>query len=498
MASGSTEPGCSSRNKWAPLQYPSSAIFAPAAARRGPNGIGARTSDPFFPLHRTVLLAAMRELLIIDGKIDPSTMEIVAASGSGNSTEGAHDMIPTVDQKADATTDHELQKKRKNSTAALTSDDDEPLKDFSSFKKQRKQDASVDSLAALQQQATKDSSLAPQPHVVPIAADVGDGRGVLDCNYFDSAEAMVNYAVERAVLGRRDSTDDVVGGEAPITSQRKVSDADLSEEKDGNFSSTIVRLARSNIMTLSGSKLSKLGAVPCVGFDWANPNSTIVTDDAIVSFLRNPKLQREQQQGNANQPLLVMPRLLEVSIEDEYNLRARASATVSSMIKLVPCNVALRTFLGYKSAKSPDNDRILGILTDVLFDVSHAMYAWLQTEGDLARQQGAAVKCNRDAQIKASLFDSRALNRIGGLEPSSLLPLALGHPSLPPCRTALDRVRTFTGRQDGNGNSYHQSTLGAIAEKDALLELGRKRRGTPWQIDDASSAPLIYAHTLAR
>jgi len=488
----------------------------------------ARVGNPFFPLHRDVLFAAMRDLLIIDGKIDYRTMEMISPSEWDSSNIAGDGSTATEAMNLDThsnTTAHESQ------AIALSSDDEGKDDDCSSLKKKwRIQDTSVDSLPTLHEQKGLHCSK-NQPHIVPIAEHFDYAR-------FWNAEALVSYAVDRAITHvadghqpanqldnshttspRQSMEKSSTVGTVPPTSKRKVSDAeDLSHDhvvNDIDFPSEILSLVRSNIMLLqtspSGSVLTKLTTQSGIEYYTSNTatNSDIEeTDQAILSFLRHPKSQREQQQGKQCQTRFVLPQLLEVSIDDECSLRAKAHRMISSMVNSIPgndMNTPLRAFLGYKSTKSPSRDRIVEIISDVLFDVSHAMYVWIHTHDKLLRSQGKncddTVICSiMDMQIKASLFDERALKRIGGFEPESLLPLALG---IRRCRLAnvsweqyaiTDEGRMamqvhsnhqvgFLGEHnDGEENMYtsrrrKRHSTGTIIIHNSLFELGKKRRG---------------------
>lgn len=486
--------------RWAPLSYPSAVIFS---SYRGRNGGGAhdpsiltRVADPLFPLHRDVLLAAVRELLIIDGTIDHCTMEIMVTRDTDKES-GESGQI-------DHTVDH-------------SSNNESNADGFSpSAKKLRVEAASVDSLVTAQKKSVLECSQ-PGLHVVPIGLDQHE------CNFehtrFFNAEALVGYAVDRAMLvpaGASNENDNSsqsssINMEMPgalIASKRKVSDAsDDSERKHdsaSDFPSWVVSLVRSNIMLLqtspSGSKLTRLIPQSGMEFNAANPEET---DHAILSFLRHPKLQRKQQQDKVCQTTFALPRLLEASIADECSLRARAHEMISSIVNSFrenDMNIPLRVFLGYKSTKSPSRDRILEIFSDILFDVSHAMYAFIHTQEDMTRGKGVADEMNHksmDMQIKSSLFDDRALKRIGGFEPASLLPLALGIRRCRQTKTSWEEyacseegrmAMSVYSRRDGfpgeqiakeeiSASHGRKRQGGTLTLNNSLLELGRKRRG---------------------
>lgn len=479
----------STSNRWSPLSYPSVSIFSSMPSRDCGNESeqsAARVANPFFPLHRDVLLAAMRELLIVDGKIDYRNMEIISP---------------------------------RDLTSAHLSDDDGNDDESPSLKKRRIRNPSIDSLPTLHEQKERDCS---QPHLVPNVEH-------FDYTRFRNAEDLVSYVVNQAithdaVAGPRLSIEHGIAPAASVqttekprsveslpTSKRKVSDAEDLDKDYGinlDFPSEIVSLVRSNIMLLqitpSETALTKLAGHPSTEFH--NSNAADNSDDSILSFLRNPKSHREQQ-DKARQTRLVLPQLLEVSIDDEYSLRAKARRMTSSMVNSIPgndMNTSLRIFLGYRSSKTPARERIVDIVSDVLFDVSHAMYAWIHTHDKLLRSQGLDIadglNCNSmKMQIKTYLFDDRALKRIGGFEPESLLPLALG---IRHCRLANISWEQYAisnegklamsihshpqvefpgefnnGEETCNSRRRKRQTSGTITANNSLIELGKKRRG---------------------
>ena len=126
--------------------------------------------------------------------------------------------------------------------------------------------------------------------------------------------------------------------------------------------------------------------------------------------------------------------------------------------------------------------------------MSHALFAFIHTQEEMTRgmtsSEGVANVINHksmDKQIKTSLFDGRALKRIGGFEPSALLPLALG---IHRCRQTKTSWEEYAMLEEGRmAMSVHSSTQvevsnhgrkrqrGVIMVNSSLLELGKKRRG---------------------
>lgn len=537
----------STANRWAPICYPSASIFA---SRKGEgeggssptNNSGIRTADPFFPLHRDVLLAAVRELLIIDGKVDPHTMKVV--NPQIQMAEEEETTTCNMSEKNESNSD----KKRARSAPSETnkasgvavptlSDDDDEEKEASTLslsKRQRLQNSSVDSMVELQKQIFEKPSARTQPHVVPQQA--------FDYSQFDSAEELVEYVVDQVAVslgsaskkGRHTEPTPSSTEEQSVTSKRKVSDVDDLEAQDARpFPSCVVSLVRSNAMLFrsfaSGAPNSLTKLQNCLPqsllterekniFHSALSSQVTMaellptgtdnfekTNDAIIEFLHRPQLHRQRQQGNANKSLLVLPQLLEASVTDESYLRESAQDMIASMINAIPGNdfeVPLRVFLGYKSTKTPSRERLLDMICGVLFDVSHAMHAWLQTEKDIMRKLQVSKEAidnkHMDGHIKNALFEQnhRAIKNIGGFDDSSLLPLALG---IHRCREKSTSWREYAASPEGgNAFSLHYATAADESAKvrrrqndivgnAELFETGRKRRGRRGRSINASA-----------
>jgi hypothetical protein len=466
---------------WAPLSFPSAVIFA--SSRGGGAGAGEndpgiatmpqkRSADPLFPLHRDVVAAAVRELLIIDRKIDHRTMKIVINTD--------------INEEDRLISDHSCEDKESVMVSRSGSDNEADLNDLRLQPKVKRLCFEV---------SDSKSFINPESHVVPIEGDIFNHAR------FGNVESVVDFIVERAILNVNSDQISSTGKEqhdfsAVSPSIRKVSDASDDMEEHKNESSTdfptcVLSLVRSNIVVLhkspSGSKLTKLTPQYDIGSDFTVPTSS------VLSFLHNPRLHREQQEDK----VFALPKCLEASIDDEYMMRARSHKIVLSIINQFrgsSMNMSLRVFLGYTSSKTPCNDRIYEILTNVLFDVSHALFAFIHTQEEMTRgmtsSEGVANVINHksmDKQIKTSLFDGRALKRIGGFEPSALLPLALG---IHRCRQTKTSWEEYAMLEEGRmAMSVHSSTQvevsnhgrkrqrGVIMVNSSLLELGKKRRG---------------------
>lgn len=530
-------------NAWAPISYPAASIFEKFAnitgVRKSVNHDGSscgrkvglikteRSPNPFFPLHRDVLLATVRELLIIGGIIDHRTLEV--ANGQNSSPPKKN--MDERNQKS--CVGNLMSKKRKLDSARGV--------DVSSRKKRR-------SVGILVTKPSQMNYSALHPHIVPRSDEDDEKNKVFDFSEFHSSEELVIYAVKQAITepcsdrSKSFADHDIRKETFTSSSARKVSDVDIIFETDlksgsdildiepisSNFPSHIISLVRSNILVfqtpLSNQKFNKskeeqksslvprtltsctpkspltdreknifsstlTSPMTVAELLPSNTSNFFKTNDSIVSFLRYP----QQQNHEKNTSRFVLPKLLNASITDEINLRKVAHQMTLNMLNAFPIeylDFPLRTFLGYKTSKAPSRDRLLELLSDVLFDVSHAMYAWVQTENEILSEmkmrkennpnQVAIPKRGRsrdnitmetmESKIKELLFDDLAIKRIGGFHPSSLLPLALG---IRRCRVTVtpwcDYACFIEGRE---AMRIHDE-----GNADELLHLGKIRKG---------------------
>lgn len=465
-------------------------------------------------------MAAMRELLIIDGKIDARKMNIVVPPLSSSGQDACHVSLPgSNEKKRTRSKSDETDKTAAAATSTLSDDDDDDETNEPSLsKKHCAQNSSVDSLVDLQDQLLRNhgSSISNQPHVVPSAE-----RKSFDYSQFRSAEELVEFVVNRATLfGTVTPEQSTSVEEQNVTSKRKVSDVDdIMETQDKgdtlSFHSSIVSLVRSNTMIFqtfssgASSTLTKLqNCLPESALTELERNifhstlssQTTMTElllenfekvnDILLEFLRFPQLQRQRQHESANKSLFVLPQLLEASVTDESHLREYAHNMIISMVNSIPGNdfeIPLRAFLGYKSLKTPSRERILEMVSGVLFDVSHAMHAWVHTEKDLVRKKQVSNRAIDskyvDEQIKNALFDqNRAIQKIGGFDDSSLLPLALG---IHRCRQTKTTWTEYASSTEGkkafslhtNAKAEERADRKRQPDNAGLFETGRKRRG---------------------
>jgi hypothetical protein len=226
-----------------------------------------RTADPLFPLHCDVVAAAVRELLIIDKKIDHGTMKMVKNTD--------------IKEEGKILTDHGSDYNEHVVVSRSGSDNEADVNDLRLRPKVKR--------LCFEVSDCNNSLINSDPHVVPIKKDI--------FNHAGNGESLVDFIVERAMLKPSNMSDSAKSD--PICSTikeqhdvsagsiRKVSDAsdDMEQNNSTDFPSCVLSLVQSNIVVLhkspSGSKLIKLTPQSDIKSDFTVPTSS------ILSFLRN-------------------------------------------------------------------------------------------------------------------------------------------------------------------------------------------------------------------
>lgn len=469
-------------NGWAPLSYPSSSIFELIDSRRAVSGGGIadtasgnksatpqknkswrRHPNPYFPLHKHVLVAALKELLLIDGTmIDVRSLRLIDRDDC--------------DVVADVKTGHCAQKEAKDSTVDIVPPDGKMKIDFSRFT------CAEDLIEFMLEQVIH-------------SGGENDQTQRSDCREKEISMCESTYIA----YGSVDEKEMVA-----VASKRKVSDVDEDEHCEKkprlgcrSFPPHLVQLVRSNVVVLqknrhAASSQDRPAANNSPMQSFQSCVSTI-SDEDIQEFLQCPQIVMQKQ--HPNKPIMALPRLLQTNIVNESHLRSKSyqlsSSLLNSYYELL--HAPLQIFLGYKSSKtkSIDKSKLISIFANVLFDVSHAFYAWIQTEAELQCKEttmslNGGKKGNRvciptqshnnDDNIKNSLFDERALKRIGGFHPSSLLPLSLG---IRYCHVNRISWEEYAMTKEGKKALEIHCCAGALNGKrnEMLLEIGKWRRG---------------------
>lgn len=390
---------------WTPLGYPASSLIVNASTYDSISVTESNEVNPFFPLDKDVLRAAMREMLILDGSLNADSLKLneertkFRKSSDTQVTEkepcfgvgpayASHlepsTWIPVKVEAAAARGETivpdnvvKTEPKRKLPTSV-----------FVGKKKQKKRDVSAEK-AWKSARAVNDVNLAEK--LEEISASVSCAESLVEI-MLERAQKQGDpaFLVEPVLCA---DVQELLSSESQMERPpRKVSDADQSSIADQPLAFMDI-----NEETCGQQDISQF-------VDIVNRKK-----DGSVTFLKR-----------------TIPSFLDVSIVFESALRNTTFRMICHICESFDVE-ALRRFLGYKSC-ALKRERILRILSDYLFDVSHAMFAWRQTESEiLSERAGAALPSiasfyqKIDSLVRDSLFDERALKKIGGLDDSSIL-----------------------------------------------------------------------------
>ena len=419
---------------WTPLAYPISALVTNVPITTVAHVDDAAQRNPFFPLHKDVLRAATRELLILDGSIESKTLKLTLKTARFRKPTTDVNVSESIESEHTVIGPHYLNhaksdlyihccgeelnlnqpkrtRKRKASKAIQRSN---------KYNRKGKKDSKCFSLQFEEDTHTKIESVPVQVKGLNSAEDLSD--------------ILIRHALHVELEQRAKPLQHVCDDYEMMNNQllrlpRKISDADSVESVD------LV--------------------------DEAAPNSNEIS--------RLIDLTERDATGAYRFRRVDVPLMMEVSIASEQILRNAALGMVSRMTKSFS-RETLRHFLGYR-ASSVKREKVLAVLSDFLYDVSHALFAWNQTEQELiashpADKQAHTFNEETDTMVKNLLFDKRALKKIGGFDDCSLL------------RHALSVARSAS--QDETWEDFAlsdqgQKLLAHHADGQAFLA-GRKRR----------------------
>ena len=372
---------------WTPLKYPRSVFFSDE---------NERSITPFFPYHHDILRAVIRELLILEARIDRRTLRMT----NNVPTEEKSQSLMSDPHSEAGTRNTRCQSKRKCTIA-------EP-----DMKKRPRVPVCA--------QGTTCGGL------VHVDTDVGLRSSSILVEELVSAilHSILLVPVLGSALPQRPRMGMI--STAVVARPRKVSEVDqMTEVPNSSCAASPDDISR--FLDLSAHDES----------------------GAFVKF--------EENEHN-------VPPMLNVSISDEVQLRDTAMEMTTRLVRHFH-NRTLGLFFGYKSP--PANcTRIAQLLSSFLFDTSHAMFAWIQTEQDFLAQYGQTE--NLDMAIQASLFDHRAVYKIGGLKPHCILPQALSIRNL---RNRNISWETFAT------TAQYQRMLGHLGKGKRIEHDGKERRG---------------------
>lgn len=426
------------------MAYPASALFVDSSGpvRSAPSG----ELNPYFPLDKDVLRAAIRELLILDGSLDADTLtlkedlvrfeatdtQIVNVVGvfpiyafhlqPGKWKRLKEEVAPPIVETRDGvTTESEAE------AESLHTSKRKPLV------------CTADSKRRLRRRIFDDKAKSGE---IDIADDV---KVPVYC-----ASVLVDIILMRArwrdeqgacLLEPSESStprESLVSSSARYRPLRKVSDVDKSSLSD----------------------------CPPVLLDITEETGGEHDISRFIDFVNS------MEKGIVTLVERDIPALLNVSIVFESSLRNAAYRMLHHLCSSFDSE-ALRLFLGYKSS-ALKRERVLRILSDYLFDVSHAMFAWKQTETEiLSERTNSTLRtltsfCQEiDTVVRDSLFDERALKKIGGLDDASILRHAI---EISRSERRSEPWETFAKTATGRRLlSHHRSGRACL--------VGQKRRG---------------------
>jgi hypothetical protein len=428
---------------WIPLAYAKSALWT-------------SSRNVFLPLHPTVMQAAVRELLILDGTLDASTLQVsTAATASFMCTSSDPSNISNVAKEAS----QRWRRKEESSTAKniavvqaarylghlhplewtlapKTSVVIKPSKNKSKRKRKTEEDVVEE-----QEIKTEETDVLPS---LPVKSSSSSST-VLTL----AGETVADAIVQRSRLICSSST------AVPSTTMTGV---ELEEAMD-----VLPQNIVSILVSRPPRKISDQDYCSILASNQTNSLPTTLITEQIVGPRDISRF--ANLRGGAITAKRHLPSLLEASIATETTLRGISFQMTASMCQTFS-NRTLCLFLGYKTP-ALQRERLEQVLSGFLFDTSHAMFAWQQTEREL-RATDKAVNPLCDVRICASLFDSRALRKIGGFDKSSLLPQAISCQRLEQEEVSWE---AFAVTPEGKDMLRHHAS---VEESTAV---GQRRRG---------------------
>jgi len=440
------------------------------------------TINHFFPLHRDVLLAAVRELLIIDGTVDGKSLEVV-----GQISEIASDRTSVKNGK----------RKRVSKEDPMSDDDvTECVSPFNEWNEPHGKLSAENQVVAEEDHAhramynlptaeavcelivTRSLSGLEKRFITSKTSPRCNAPGIpTPCTRLrdQTSEDPVNKTLcEELITFDEPDVENRLHLHAQGHPPRKVSDVDESM-----LTSNIMAYSKEhkNADTSSSMMLHKIeefkgGSCFMEKTDDLARLLAMIAEDPSAFLCLAPN---------------DIPELLEVSIFAEESLRQVAYKIASELVKTFN-DKSLREFLGYKSSAMKRN-KLEDILSEFLFDVSHAMFAWEETEedvihdialsSDFPRRLMTSLKSRKkvESKVRDILFDSKELQKIGGFDCYSLLPHAL---SVRRLRQRGISWKEFASTKEGRKMFRHLCSGTAIDAGERRRILRKRQRKPVW------------------
>ena len=421
---------------WAPLSYPSLALYSHPREQRSSAALhvlplegvvqGAASSNtittrntrshisneinPFFPLHKDVILAAARELFILDNAIESSTMQVTdigtmddamtstststsidtkKANGNYNS-QGNHEDTFNINDCWSKQND----KKLPSSSFSKKSDNNHLIR-----KRKRgspiimsllKRPPTCTTNNALKTIIIKETLKLKQTHNTLSNQNTNDGKINSNDNGNNNGNLSAKDGTNQSQLTAEALTNLVL--QKIINNLHRVEQTS-KHEREMEASTTTTRTATTSIDQHSNRirKVSDVGMdasafvpIPIPAFSCSTAITSASTSiqspyaahlaAVAINLHSSEDTMKDVDMDEKNLLLSLqnksqMPQMLDLSILVEAHLRQIALKMVHCFRDFVS-DKALREFLGYKTAK---NGRVLELISDFLFDVSHAM-----------------------------------------------------------------------------------------------------------------------------
>ena len=403
-ASGSKSRG------WRPLAYPRIAFL-----RDG-------NENSLFPLHPIMVTVLLRELLVLDGTLDRSTLAISRGKQAWyiHSDTGETKLMPQVEghlsqqwQVCELATNAEKDRCRRRQQEAP------PTK--------RKR--------VCRRDGSRTATNGPSPNIT----SVGEKRESnspcrVECS---SGEDLVAAMLTRwGTKDLQEETEHTICTSVENLAQegpraRKVSDLDIMDGR--------------NLNTLETNLTSSMEAMTA-----ANDIGRFAN---VIS--RNGRFRISRRD---------LPPVLEAGISTEESIRNLALIHCGDLLQSFS-DGCLRKALGYKSSMVDRKKQLLTQLADYLFSTSHALFAWEATERDLQQASDRLTQAQRESYLRETLFDARTLENLGGWEWTSLF------------RQAVQLLAEKTSNWEAWARTKQgRKALAHHMSDEASVRVGRRRR----------------------
>jgi hypothetical protein len=451
--------GCRSRG-WTPLKYPKSAIDS-------------EESFVYFPLHKDVLLATARELLVLDGTLNGTTLQL--------SKQKAKYMV----NGGESSAVRFYQRHLKPDSWPLSAELEEEYLHENGCRKRKKHQMGRNKRIKLEYpnvtETTKSQGELLEPEVDETTPSLVDSLEV-ESHRVPSPEEIATVIVNRArmvvvSLEEAGSQHDPIqqSAEKLLRRPRKVSDSDQTPSYGQLSPHREMDQQQFSYSKLSSSR-GPLGPIEEEDKDLYAGESQEISQ-ILDLHKRNPEGTFPMRSS-----IHCIPQMVHASIFNEALLRDAAMSMTQQLLVSVP-DRALRLFFGYKSP-SITRGRLARLLAGFLFDTSHAMFAWEQTEQEVLAS--GIMTTSLDSRIQKSLFDDRALKKIGGFEPSSLLPQAI---SIARLRRRQTSWKFFATTAQGKRMLDHHS------REKSTIAVGKQRRGQRLRQRHFLTSSLLWQET---